>query len=146
VESGSKQTVYESIAIYPLIDGNIRFKCRVNVEKFSNYGKLLVGIRNSRNSFIFVREVTSLGDTDIIFEAGEMPTGCYISILATYASQATLGAYKYTVTGAEISTGAMQDPPVPLPALPTVDGTTITDYAGQSAAVPSRFYAKYQKG
>ena len=36
------------------------------------------------------------------------------------------------------------DPPVPLPALPTVDGTTITDYAGQSAA-PSRFYAKYRK-
>lgn len=38
------------------------------------------------------------------------------------------------------------DPPVPLPALPTCDGTTITDYAGQSAAVPSRFYAKYKKG
>lgn len=37
------------------------------------------------------------------------------------------------------------DPPVPLPALPTVDGTTITDYAGQSAAVPSRFTAKYRK-
>lgn len=37
-----------------------------------------------------------------------------------------------------------EDPPVPLPALPTVDGTTITDYAGQSAA-PSRFYAKYQR-
>jgi hypothetical protein len=37
------------------------------------------------------------------------------------------------------------DPPVPLPALPTCDGTTITDYAGQSAA-PSRFYAKYRKG
>lgn len=38
-----------------------------------------------------------------------------------------------------------EDPPVPLPALPTVDGTTITDYAGQSAAVPSRFVAKYRK-
>jgi len=38
------------------------------------------------------------------------------------------------------------DPPVPLPALPTVDGTNIVDYAGQSAAVPSRFYAKYKKG
>lgn len=37
------------------------------------------------------------------------------------------------------------DPPVPLPALPTVDGVTITDYAGQSAAVPSRFVAKYRK-
>jgi hypothetical protein len=37
------------------------------------------------------------------------------------------------------------DPPIPLPALPTINGTTITDYAGQSAA-PSRFYAKYQKG
>lgn len=37
------------------------------------------------------------------------------------------------------------DPPVPLPALPTCDGTTITDYAGQSAA-PSRFYAKYKRG
>lgn len=38
-----------------------------------------------------------------------------------------------------------QDPPVPLPALPTVDGTNIVDYAGQSVA-PSRFYAKYRKG
>lgn len=37
------------------------------------------------------------------------------------------------------------DPPVPLPALPTVDGVAITDYAGQSVA-PSRFYAKYKKG
>ena len=36
------------------------------------------------------------------------------------------------------------DPPVPLPALPTVDGVTITDYAGQSTA-PSKFYAKYRK-
>jgi hypothetical protein len=36
------------------------------------------------------------------------------------------------------------DPPVPLPALPTVDGTNIVDYAGQSA-VPSRFVAKYRK-
>ena len=38
-----------------------------------------------------------------------------------------------------------QDPPVALPALPTCDGTTIVDYAGQSTP-PSRFYAKYQKG
>ena len=37
------------------------------------------------------------------------------------------------------------DPPVPLPALPTVDGTTITDYAGQSTPPSSRFYAKYRK-
>lgn len=37
------------------------------------------------------------------------------------------------------------DPPVPLPALPTCNGVTITDYAGQSAAVPSRFVAKYGK-
>lgn len=37
------------------------------------------------------------------------------------------------------------DPPVPLPALPTVDGTNIVDYAGQSVAVPSRFVAKYRK-
>lgn len=37
------------------------------------------------------------------------------------------------------------DPPVPFPALPTADGTTITDYARQSASVPSRFYAKYRK-
>lgn len=37
------------------------------------------------------------------------------------------------------------DPPAPLPALPTYNGITITDYAGQSAAVPSRFVAKYRK-
>lgn len=43
------------------------------------------------------------------------------------------------------STPQPQDPPVPLPQLPTVDGTNIVDYAGQSAAVPSRFVAKYRK-
>lgn len=37
------------------------------------------------------------------------------------------------------------DPPVPIPALPTVDGTNIVDYAGQSAAVPSKFVAKFRK-
>ena len=37
-----------------------------------------------------------------------------------------------------------QDPPVPLPQLPTCNGVTITDYAGQSAP-PSEFYAKYRK-
>lgn len=43
------------------------------------------------------------------------------------------------------STPQPQDLPVPLPALPTVDGTNIVDYAGQSAAVPSRFVAEYRK-
>lgn len=38
-----------------------------------------------------------------------------------------------------------EDPPVPLPALPTIDGVNIVDYVGQSVA-PSRFYAKYKKG
>ena len=38
-----------------------------------------------------------------------------------------------------------EDPPVPIPALPTVDGGNVVDYAGQSAAVPSRFVAKYRK-
>lgn len=38
-----------------------------------------------------------------------------------------------------------EDPPVPLPALPTVDGTTIVDYAGQSAAVPEKVDLKYRK-
>lgn len=37
-----------------------------------------------------------------------------------------------------------EDPPIPLPQLPTVDSVNIVDYAGQSAA-PSRFYAKYRK-
>lgn len=61
--------------------------------------------------------------------------------------------YKDTATFTKGSTAPEQyipylqptDPPVPLPALPTVDGTNIVDYAGQSAAVPSRFYAKYRK-
>ena len=43
-----------------------------------------------------------------------------------------------------IATLMPTDPLVPLPALPTVDGTTITDYAGQSTP-PSRFVAKYRK-
>lgn len=38
-----------------------------------------------------------------------------------------------------------EDPPVPFPALPTVDGTTVIDYAGQSAARPNEFFAKYRK-
>ena len=37
------------------------------------------------------------------------------------------------------------NPPVPLPAIPTVDSTNIVDYSGQSTAVPSRFYAKNRK-
>lgn len=37
------------------------------------------------------------------------------------------------------------DPPVPLPALPTLEGTTIVDYAGQSIA-PEKVYFEYQGG
>lgn len=37
------------------------------------------------------------------------------------------------------------DPPVTLPALPTVDGTTIVDYAGQSVA-PKKVLLEYAKG
>ena len=37
------------------------------------------------------------------------------------------------------------DPPTPLPALPTVDGTTIVDYAGQSQATPEKVELKYRK-
>ena len=60
------------------------------------------------------------------------------------------GTVSYLVSDVEIfelfdTKMISEDPPVPLPALPTVDGTTITDYAGQSAAVPSRFVAKYRK-
>jgi len=142
VESGSTQTYYESIGIYPYVDGNIRFKCRINVEKFSNYGRLMVGIRNSQNSFILAREVTNLGDTDIIIEMDEIPPGSYISIMSTYASPSTFGAYKYTVTGAEISTGTLQDPPVPLPALPTIEGETTFEYDGGEPQ-PEQMYTKY---
>lgn len=38
-----------------------------------------------------------------------------------------------------------QDPPVALPALPTCDGTTIVDYAGQSVAVPEKVELTYRK-
>lgn len=37
------------------------------------------------------------------------------------------------------------DPPVPLPALPTCEGTTVIDYAGQSVA-PEKVYFEYQGG
>lgn len=37
------------------------------------------------------------------------------------------------------------DPPVPLPALPTCEGTTVIDYAGQSVA-PEKVYLEYQGG
>ena len=38
------------------------------------------------------------------------------------------------------------DPPVPLPALPTCEGTTIVDYAGQSVAVPEKGLFEYKGG
>lgn len=38
------------------------------------------------------------------------------------------------------------DPPVPLPALPTCEGATIVDYAGQSQAVPEKVYFEYKGG
>ena len=38
-----------------------------------------------------------------------------------------------------------QDPPVALPALPTCDGTTIVDYAGQSVATPEKVLLEYRK-
>ena len=37
------------------------------------------------------------------------------------------------------------DPPVALPALPTCEGTTIVDYAGQSVAVPEKAVLEYRK-
>ena len=37
------------------------------------------------------------------------------------------------------------DPPVALPALPTCEGTTIVDYAGQSQAVPEKVLLEYRK-
>ena len=38
-----------------------------------------------------------------------------------------------------------QDPPVTLPAMPTVDGVNIVDYAGQSQATPEKVELKYRK-
>ena len=37
------------------------------------------------------------------------------------------------------------DPPVALPALPTCEGTTIVDYAGQSVATPEKVVLEYRK-
>lgn len=37
------------------------------------------------------------------------------------------------------------DPPVPLPALPTCDGTTTVDFAGESQAVPEKVLLRYRK-
>lgn len=38
------------------------------------------------------------------------------------------------------------DPPVALPALPTVEGITIVDYAGESVAQPEKVYFEYKGG
>lgn len=68
-----------------------------------------------------------------------------------YVGSSPLGEDEYVDYGVgkiyRMSGGTLTptDPPIPLPALPTVDGTTIVDYAGQSAAIPSRFVAKYRK-
>ena len=43
------------------------------------------------------------------------------------------------------STLTPTDPPVPLPALPTCEGTTVIDYAGQSVA-PEKVLLEYAKG
>lgn len=44
-----------------------------------------------------------------------------------------------------LTTAEETDPPVPLPALPTCEGTTVIDYAGQSVA-PEKVYFEYQGG
>lgn len=72
-------------------------------------------------------------------------------IISIYIGSDPLGEDEYVDYGEgkvyRMSGGVLTptDPPVSLPALPTVDGTNIVDYAGQSATVPSRFYAKYRK-
>ena len=38
------------------------------------------------------------------------------------------------------------DPPVPLPALPTLEGETVVDYAGESVAQPEKVVLEYAKG
>jgi hypothetical protein len=68
-------------------------------------------------------------------------------IYPVYIGDTPLGEYEYVsysdqkiykmVTGALTPT----DPPVPLPAIPTVDGTTIIDYDGTPK--PSQMYIKY---
>lgn len=79
----------------------------------------------------------------ITFTTGS--TTRYIRISIPKSTVDTIMLIKDTVAPSTyISYLQPQDPPVPLPALPTVDGTNIVDYAGQSAA-PSRFYAKYQR-
>lgn len=67
----------------------------------------------------------------------------------TFTKETFAPYYINVVSGYSVPTTAIPylqptDPPVPLPQLPTVDGTNIVDYAGQST-VPSRFYAKYRK-
>jgi hypothetical protein len=44
-----------------------------------------------------------------------------------------------------LTTAEETDPPVPLPVLPTLDGTTIVDYAGSGTA-PEKVYFEYQGG
>jgi hypothetical protein len=44
-----------------------------------------------------------------------------------------------------LTTAEETDPPVPLPALPTCEGTTIVDYAGSGTA-PEKVYFEYQGG
>lgn len=94
-------------------------------------------------------------NTRIRVEVSESPIIEYVpyskTVTPIYIGAEPLGEDEYVAYGEgkiyRMSSGTPTptDPPVPLPALPTVDGTTITDYAGQSAAVPSRFVAKYRK-
>lgn len=49
---------------------------------------------------------------------------------------------KYTVGQYESTDIGKEDPPVPFPEIPTIDGTTIIDYDGTPK--PSQMYVKYR--
>lgn len=94
-------------------------------------------------------------NTRICVEVSESPITEYVpyskTVTPIYIGSSPLEANEYVDYDSgkiyRMSGGTLTptDPPVPLPALPTIDGVNIINYAGQSAAVPSRFVAKYRK-
>lgn len=81
------------------------------------------------------QNISMTRETDIPIYIGSSPLGAdeYVSFSEQKIYRMTNSALTPT------------DPPTPLPALPTCEGTTIIDYAGQSQAGPERFFAKYRK-
>lgn len=128
LQIGHKYTVFFDVIASNYTSTNSLNRCCV---RYTSNNQL----KYQDSQFLFI-----IGHHKFSFEYDE---ALYISFIIANPS---VNDPSVTLANFQIAELQPTDPPVPLPALPTVDGVTITAYAGQSVAVPSRFYAKYKKG